>query len=351
MYFALAPGIPAGQRPAAGPHQIRRRRRLRRNTKPALHMHRHGGRLRRFLGHEHERRGRQLRPLVGLVVQEPGRAPGQVAAALHGDRDVGQRVRDALQRRDRHPQRVAGLGELGRDRHGLLHQADQRRGGEHAPLVKCALIFRECIRSAGQHGAGVGRRRIHPGHGQPADVVHLRGAGAEAQRDDVVAVAHDDRVGDRPGRDEPGPRQAVVLRIEPREPLAVNDIGFHRTEPGQQPGGADLVDPRHRRQRPADLLGHQRQVDQRRPVAAGGFRDGHARCAHGAQPLPQVLVEAGLLRGAYRLDRAVRREEIAVGRLQRLVIVGQAVVEPAQFIAVHTQPSLWPPKKNSCALL
>ena len=120
-------GISTGQRPPAGTYQIRCRGRLGRNAETTLHVHRHGRGLRRFLRHEHERRGRQLRPLVGLVIQEPGRAPRQIAAALHGDRDVGQRMGDALQCRDRHAQCVAGLGELGRDRHGLLHQPHQCR--------------------------------------------------------------------------------------------------------------------------------------------------------------------------------------------------------------------------------
>jgi len=86
-----------------------------------------------------------------------------------------------------------------------------------------------------------------------------------------------------------------------------------------------------------------RQVDQRRPVPARGFRQRHRRCPHGAQTLPQVLVEAGLLGGAHRFDRTVRREEVTVDGLQRLVIRRQAVVEPAQFVTVHAQRSSWPP--------
>lgn len=322
------PRDPRRQCPAAGTHKIGRRGRLRRNTKTALHMHRHGRGLGRLFRHEHERRGRQLGAFVGLVVEEPGRAPRQIAAGLHGDGDVGQWMGDALQRRDRHAQRVAGLGELGGDGHGLFYQAHQRGRRQHPPLIQRALIFRRRAGAAGQDGSGVGGGRIHPGHRQPTDVVHLRRTGAEAQRDDVLAVAHDDLVGDRPGGQQPRPGGAVVLGIERGQSRALDHIGFGRAESGQQARGADLVDPRHRRQRPADLLGHQTQVDERRTVSARGFRHGHRGCAHGAQPLPEVLVEAGLLRGAHGLDRAMRLEEIAVRGLQRLVIRRQAVVEP-----------------------
>ncbi len=121
--------------------------------------------------------------------------------------------------------------------------------------------------------------------------------------------------------------------------LPLTMSGSTRAEPAEQPRGADVVDPRHRRQRPTDLLGHQRQVDQRRPVTADRLRQRHRRCAHGAQPFPQALVEAGLLGGADGLDRAVRLEELLVRRLQRLVVLGQAVVQPAQFVAVHPQRS------------
>ena len=109
----------------------------------------------------------------------------------------------------------------------------------------------------------------------------------------------------------------------------MHDVGFDRAEAREQPCGADLVDPRHGRERPADLLGHQGQIDDRRAVSARGFRHRHGRCAHGAQPLPQVLVETGFLGGAHGFDRAMRFEEIAVGGLQRLVIRRQAVVEPS----------------------
>ena len=133
--------------------------------------------LRRFLGHEYERRWRQLRALVGFVIQKPRRAPRQIAASLHRDRDVGERMGDALQGRDRHTQRVAGFGELCRNRHGLFDQARQRRGGQYSPLIQCALVFRQRVGPACQHDAGVCGSRIDPGHRQPADVVHLRRPG------------------------------------------------------------------------------------------------------------------------------------------------------------------------------
>ena len=233
MYLALAPGSP----PASAHPRARTRYAVAaasaETPRPPWTCTRHRRGLGRLLGHEHERRRRQLRALVGLVVEEPRRAARQVAAALHGDRDVGQRMRDALQRRDRHAQRVAGLGELRGDRHRLLDEADQRRRGQHPPFIQRPLVFRQRVGAAGQHGPAVGGGGIDPRHRQPADVVDLRRAGAERQPHDVVAVAHDDVVGDRSGRDQPDAGHVVVLRVERGQLLAVDDVGLQRAQAGR----------------------------------------------------------------------------------------------------------------------
>src|SRR6478752_9248509 len=64
-------GVTGRQGPAPRAQKVSRRRRLRGDAEAALHVYGHGGRPGRLLGHEHERRGRQLLALTGFVVAEP----------------------------------------------------------------------------------------------------------------------------------------------------------------------------------------------------------------------------------------------------------------------------------------
>ena len=314
-------------------------------------MHRHRRRLRRFLGHEHERRRCQLRTLVGFVVEEPRRPPRQVASALDGDRDVGQRMRDALQRRDRHAERVAGLGELGGDGHRLLDETDQRCRGEHAPFIQCPLIFGERLRSAAQHGAVVGGGGIDPCHRQPADVVDLDRSGPERQADDVVTVAHDDVVGDRPGRDQAHPGHVVVSRIERDQLLTVDDVRLDRAEPCQQSCRADVVDPRDRGERAADSSAtsvRSTSVAPSPPTDSGSAMlvapMAHSR-SHRLLSKPDSSAARTVSIGQCVLKNCLIR------RLYRLVVLGQAVVQPPQFVTVHRHCSSRGPKKKSCRVV
>jgi hypothetical protein len=120
---------------------------------------------------------------------------------------------------------------------------------------------------------------------------------------------------------------------------AVGVIAVQRAEASQQPSGHHVVDPRHGSQVPSDLLGDQGEVDQRGPVAADGFGQTHRRGTHAAQPFPQALVEPAGLGRAHGFDVGVCLEELLVRGLQVLMVLGQAVVQPAQFIAVHAQLS------------
>jgi hypothetical protein len=120
-----------------------------------------------------------------------------------------------------------------------------------------------------------------------------------------------------------------MLRVKRGDLFAADDVGLHRAQSSEQPRGADVVDPRDRRQRTADLLGHQRQVHQRRVVPANRFRQRHRRRTRCAQPLPKALVEPRRLGRAHGLDRAVRLEKLLVRRLDRLVIRTEAVVQSA----------------------
>ena len=70
-------GVTTGQRPAPRADEVRARGGLGRNAEAALDVHCHRGGLGRLLGHEDERRRCQLRPLLGLVVEEPRRPAGQ----------------------------------------------------------------------------------------------------------------------------------------------------------------------------------------------------------------------------------------------------------------------------------
>ena len=151
-------------------------------------------------------------------------------------------------RRDRHTQRVAGLGELRRDGHRLLNQPGQRRGHQYPPLIQRSLVFRQGLRPARQHDAGVGGSRIDPRHREPTDVVDLCRPGIEAEPHHVLTVANDDLIRDRSGWDEPTPTHAVVLWIERCEPLAADDIWFRRAQSGEQPCRTHMVDPWHGRQ-------------------------------------------------------------------------------------------------------
>ncbi len=146
------------------------------------------------------------------------------------------------------------------------------------------------------------------------------------------------------------PEALSCCGIERDEFPTADDVGLDRTEAREQTGRAHVVDPRHRSQRTADLLGHQRQVDERGSVTPDRLRERHRRGPHGAQAFPQVLVEAGFLSGPHCFDRAAGAEEILVRRLQGLMVLGQAVIQPAQLVAVHGQDPPCP-KKNSFALL
>ena len=235
---------------------------------------------------------------------------------------------DALQGGDRDAERVARLRELRGDRHRLLDEADQRRTGQQPPFIQCALVFGERLGATGHNCPSVGGG-VHPRHRQLADVVDSRRPRRKGQLHDLVAVTDHDVIGDRSGRDQPDPGHAVLLGVQAHQLRAVDHIGIDGAQPGQQPGGADMIYPRHRGQRAADLLGDQRQIDQRRSVAADRLGKCHRRGAHGAQTFPQVLVESGLLCGADGFDRAAGAEEVSVGRLSGLMIFGQAVVQPA----------------------
>jgi hypothetical protein len=144
------------------------------------------------------------------------------------------------------------------------------------------LVFRQRIGPTCQHDAGVGGSRIDPGHRQPADVVHLCRPSIEGQPHHVITVTDDDLVCDGSCRDEPNASHAVVLRIERRQLLAGHDVGFRRAQPGEQSRRTYVVDPRYRCQRSADLLGDQRQVDQRRAVSPDGVGQRHRRRTHAA---------------------------------------------------------------------
>ena len=214
---------------------------------------------------------RQLRALVGFVVEEPRGPARQVPPALHGDRHVGQRMRNTLQRRDRHPERVAGLGELRGDGHGLLDQADQRGGRQQPPFIQRQIDISRAPRRRCPAPCGC-RRCVMSTHaiGSRPMLSTLAGRVSNVSRTTSSPSRTHDVIGDRTGRRSagPGPRRRAAGPARRSAPRLTIGRQLGAPSRGQQPGRADVVDPRHRRQRPADLLGHQRQIHQRRAVAA-----------------------------------------------------------------------------------
>ena len=83
------------------------------------------------------------------------------------------------------------------------------------------------------------------------------------------------------------------------------------------------------------LLGHEQQVHERSPIAAGLLRQPHRRRAHVGQLPPQLLVVAQRLGGAHALRRALVPEELGEGVAYCFLVAAQRVVGVPQLELVH----------------
>ena len=135
-----------------------------------------------------------------------------------GDGDVGERMRDALQRGDRHTERVAGLGELRGDRHRLLDEADQCRARSAAAIHRARVGIprarrRRCratVRLSAAAGSTHAIGSLPMLSTLAGRVPKVSATTSSPSRSTIV-------VGDRAGRDQPHARRAVVLRVEADE--------------------------------------------------------------------------------------------------------------------------------------
>jgi len=288
----------------------------------------------------------------GSLSQEPRCTTRKIAPALHGDRNVGKRMGDALKRRDRHTQRVAGLA----------NSAAMVIVSSTSPVSAAAISTRHSSSARwysakasdplGQHDAGVGGSGIHPGHRQATDVVDLCRPGIEAEPHHVLAVANDDLIRDRSGWDEPTPTHAVVLWIERREPLADDDIWL----PPSPIGRAAVPHTHGRSMARAQVSGR----SPRRPMSdrPGSLRLPRRRRATAivVAPIPHSPLQRLLSKPDSSAARTVSIEQCvlkksAVRSLQSLMVFGQAC---SRSCGVRSDPwsvLSWPSKKKVCALL
>jgi hypothetical protein len=98
------------------------------------------------------------------------------------------------------------------------------------------------------------------------------------------------------------------------------------------------------------LLGHEQQVRQRRPVAAGLFRQSHRGRTHVGQLPPQLLVVTQRLGGAHALRRALVPEEIGEGVAYRLLVAAQRVIGVPQLELVHQKTAHGCSKVNKVSI-
>ena len=105
-------GSPSSERPRLGPPVVELDVVLEREPVAAVHVQRGRGRLLRGPGREQERHPRQRGRVGFAFVGRPRRFPREQLRAVDRGGDVGEPVRDRLERSDGHPELVALLGVL-----------------------------------------------------------------------------------------------------------------------------------------------------------------------------------------------------------------------------------------------
>ena len=307
--WRVAPGSPPASGQPLARTRYARRGRLGRDAESALHVHGHRGRLGGFLGHEHEDRRRQLRPLVGLVVEEPGGAAGQVAAALHRDGHVGQRMRDAPA-----ASRSAPRGCSGSWRTRRRSSSSPRRARPAPRAVSSRHSSSARWYSASASAPLASTVRLSAAAGSTHAIGSLPMLSTRAGR-----VANVSRTTSSPSRtmmwsatDPAGisrtPRRTVAAADPVPTICSPLTIGLRRSSaPSRASSRAAHTWSIHgtgASYRPISSATSVRST-RRRPVATDGLRQRHRRCTHGAQAFPQALVESGCLGRPDRFDRAV----------------------------------------------
>ena len=161
------------------------------------------------------------------------------------------------------------------------------------PLVDRAVVGRPRGGARGQHRAP--GRDLDVGERHRRQVLDHGAMALERHQQQVVAVEHDRVVGDRAGGDEHRGRPAGDARRERHQAIAAQRIGerrLARTAEARQQAGRDLgLDGGHGRDRPALLLGDQRQVEERGAPAAGRLGDRHRHDPELTEALPEPGIE------------------------------------------------------------
>jgi hypothetical protein len=229
-------------------------------------------------------------------------------------------VRDRLVGADRPPELLAVAGVLHRHLQRALRDAGQlgrhrqQRRADARPGLALECLAGPVRADAGEAAGGVHRRdRLDLG-GRALDHAHAVGA---AERDHLGLGA----VGHEPGLvavQHPG-RGAQLARGDPRQPALLLLLRAGRLD---HQAGRGVRQERQRRQRVAELLHQDDQLDHAEPLAAVLLVDEDARPAELAELLPSVLVVApGLGQLAHVLELEAVGEQVLGGALDRLLVV------------------------------
>ena len=256
----------------------------------------------------------------GSRIRGPGPVVARRARALDLEQHLGAAVRDGLVGADRAAELLAVARVLHRHLHRPLGHAGelgrQRERGDREPGQVLALERLAGV--AGAH-ARVAARGVH----RP-DRLHL-GRGALHHAPVVVAAEHDHLGGVAVGHE---PRLAVLEDAERPAQLAGGDAG----QPArllllaagglEHQAGRRVGEERQRRQRVAELLHQDDQLDRAEPLAAVLLGDEDAGPAQLAELVPGgVVVVAALGELAHVLELEALGEQVLGGALDRVLVV------------------------------
>ena len=298
--------------------------------------------------------GASSRTLVGFVVQEPGGTPRQVAPALHGDRHVAPADGRCLAGSRSALPACSGSWRTPRrwswsPRPGPPAPRRSASATHPAPVGNSPTRPARC-----HHGRGCQRRPDPP---RPSAVDRCCPPSPAGCRRSAAPRRHRRarRCGRRSTRSgSAGCRSPLSSCASKAASCSPVTIGCRR--PAPPAGPAAVRHTRGRSRAPAPGSGRSPRPPGSRSTSVAPSPPTDSGSAIVVAPIAhnrshRLLSKPDGLCGTNCFDRAVRLEELLVGRLQVHMVLGQAVVLPAQFVAVHRQCSSRSAKKNVCALL
>ena len=230
--------------------------------------------------------------------------------------------------------------------HRLLDQTHQRGCGQHPPLIKCPLVIRERIGAAGQHRAAVGGGRVDPGHRQPADVVDPGRGGCRRSiaRPRRRRARRCGRRSTRCGISRTPVEVSSSCGSSAGDLLAVDQVGVRRLQSAQR--GRAAV--RHRRGRstvPAPARGRASSATSVRSTSVAPSPPTDSGSAIVVAPMAHNRSHRLLSKPVGSAARTVSIGHCALKNFEYAACrstwsLGQAVVESAQFVTVHSSALL-----------